>query len=60
VAAVRRNAHRCHIDVTAGGFNTGGFNTGGFNTGGFNTGGFHGGKGRAKMEATGMRLLTRN
>jgi hypothetical protein len=50
VAAVRQDAHRCHIGVLAGGFNTGGFSTGGF----------HGGKGRAKMEATGMRLLPRN
>ncbi len=50
MAAVRHDAHRCHIGVL----------TGGFNTGGFNTGGFHGRKGRAKMEATGMRLLMRN
>jgi len=46
VAAVRRDAHRCHIGVPADG----------------STGedGFHEGKGRAKMEATGMRLLTRD
>ena len=40
VAAVRRDAHRCHIGVRADGF--------------------HAGRRRAKMEATGMMVRTRN